>query len=75
MTIETLWENPYVAWGVDNETNDEGHYWVAIWTDDGPASGEELFDSRDAAKTRAEEWATAENLEAVEVDEFGAIAN
>ena len=62
----------YVAYGKDEET-DELRYWVAIWNDDGPQSEESFTETKDQAKRHAEAVAMMHGLEAVEVDEFGAV--
>lgn len=72
--MTTYTDSAYVAWGVDFETDPEGsRYWVAVWDDDGPQSVETFRSSRESAKIAAENWASEINLEAVEVDEFGAV--
>ena len=67
-------DTAYVAFGKDEETTNDPRYWVAIWDDDGPQSEESFCETKEQAARHAEAIAKMTGLEAVEVDEFGAIA-
>lgn len=70
--MTTYTDTAYVAYGKDEES-DELRYWIAVWDDDGPQSEERFAQTREQAVDAATDWALAEGLEAVEVDEFGAV--
>lgn len=70
--VTTYSESAYVAYGKDEES-DEVRYWIAVWDDDGPQSNERFADTLEIAQSVATIWAENENLEAIEVDEFGAV--
>ena len=70
--VTTYSDSAYVAYGKDEES-DELRYWIAVWDDDGPQSNERFAETPEIAKSIATIWAENERLEAVEVDEFGAV--
>ena len=61
----------FVAWGRDNDTDDERWYWI-LWNEDLGGIGPESYStSRAMAKREAESYAKSICLEAWECDEFG----
>jgi hypothetical protein len=68
-------DSEYIAYGRNEDADDNPllAYWIASWDDDGPTGEETYADCRATAQIVAEQMSRERGLEAVEVDEFGAV--